>query len=340
MQGSREQGLLQVETMLDVITVGSATVDIFVKVKRSQQEVRVDGKSRDHHLDVAFHIGGKSLIEELHSYSGGGGTNAAVAFSRLGFKTGWVGKLGDDHQRHGIEHELRKENVSMLCSHAKGNTGLSIILIGLRHDRTVLAYKGVNDQLAWQDIPQNMAARFFYFSSMIGKSLKTIEQLALYAKKRNVPYAFNPSQYLASMGLRKLKKIVEGCSILALNREEAKELLRMQKPIPALLKALQEHAKIAVITDGSNGAYAYDGAYAYSVPGAGVKVVESTGAGDAFASGFAAGMLRRNNIEFAMKLGLVEAGSVLQAIGAKNNLLGWNEAVRKADKVKVKKYII
>lgn len=324
--------------MHDIITVGSATVDIFVKVRRSEEEVRIDEASKDHHLDVAFHVGGKSIIEELHSFSGGGGTNTAVAFSRLGFKTGWIGKIGDDHQRHTIEHELRKENITMLCRTGKGNTGLSIILVGLRHDRSVLTYKGVNDQLSWNDF-QKPKARFMYFSSMMGSSFKTAEKLALYAKRNRIPYAFNPSHYLACMGLRKLRALVEGCNILVLNKEEAQDLLRMHGPIPLLLKELKKQVQIAVITDGKHGAYAYDGTFAYFVSKK-MKVIESTGAGDAFASGFVAGMLKKNSIEFAMQLGLVQAQGVLSFYGAKNKLLRWPEAFSKTRSVKVKRYTL
>ncbi len=326
--------------MFDIITVGSGTVDIFVKVKKSDEEIKVDERSRDHHVDVAFHVGGKSLIDELYSFSGGGGTNSAVAFARLGFKTGWLGKLGDDHQRHGIEHELRREKVEVICKPAKGNTGLSIILIGLQHDRAVLTYKGVNDKLEWKDVSKGLNTKCFYFSSLMGKSFKTLERLALYAKKKGIMYAFNPSHYLACLGLNKLKKIVDGCNILVLNKEEAQDILKDCLAVDEMLKRLKKQVGIIVITDGKQGAYAYDGRDAYYVKPEIKKVVESTGAGDAFASGFVAGMIKTRNVEFAMKLGLVEAESVLKAIGAKNFLLTWKEAVKMAKRVRVERYRI
>jgi len=326
--------------MFDIITVGSATIDIFVKVKKRDEEIKVDETSKDHHLDVAFHIGEKLLIDELYSYSGGGGTNSAVAFARLGFKTGWLGKLGNDHQRHGIEHELKREKVKILCKPANGNSGLSVILIGLKHDRTVLAYKGVNDQLEWKDAGKGLNTKCFYFSSLTGKSFKTLEKLALYAKKKGIMYAFNPSHYLACMGLNRLKKIVVGCNILVLNKEEAQELLKECMPIDQMMKKIQKEVGIVVITDGKNGAYAYDGEAAYYVKPKMKRIIESTGAGDAFASGFVAGIIKSRNIEFAMKLAQVEAESVLKDVGAKNFLVRWREAVKQAKKIKVEKYMI
>ncbi len=326
--------------MFDVVTVGSGTIDIFIKVKRKDEEIQLDRHGKNLHLDVAFHVGGKSIIEELYSFSGGGGTNSAVAFSRLGFKTGWLGKLGDDHQRHGIEHELRREKVEVLCKPVAGKTGLSVIIIGLRHDRTILAYKGVNDQLQWSDARKGLHTKFFYFSSMTGASFKTTEQLAMYSKQHRIPYAFNPSHYLACLGMAKLKKIVEGCSILVLNKEEAQGLTGKNAGMNELLKIIKKHVGIVVITDGKKGAYAYDGNAAYYVKPRLRKVVESTGAGDAFAAGFVAGMLKTKKMEFAMKLGQAEAESTLIAIGAKNFLETWGKAVRHAKRIRVKKYSI
>ena len=59
-----------------------------------------------------------------------------------------------------------------------------------------------------------------------------------------------------------------------------------------------------------------------------VKIVETTGAGDAFASSFLCGIIRKNNVEFAMKLGMTNAESVIQHHGAKEKLLTYNEALK------------
>ncbi|MBI2631431.1 carbohydrate kinase family protein, partial [Candidatus Pacearchaeota archaeon] len=112
---------------------------------------------------MAFPSGSKILIDELDFSTGGGGTNTAVAFSRLGFKVGFVGKLGQGTNSDFIHKNLVKEKVDLLCGHGSGNAGYSIILDTLEHDRTILAYKGVNDELRVKDVPfRKLKAKWFY----------------------------------------------------------------------------------------------------------------------------------------------------------------------------------
>lgn len=302
--------------MFDVITLGSATADVFVKTKRTEI-IR-----HNHHQDVAFPIGGKILIDELHFDTGGGGTNSATAFARLGLKTGWVGKLGQDPNSKHLRDVLKKERITFLGTHGTGHTGYSVILTGLAKDRSILTSKGINNSLSPREVPwKKLKTKWFYFSAMLGQSFATLEKAALYAKKNNIKYAFNPSSYLARMGVRKLKKILDGCDLLVLNKEEAQALLRKKANIAGLLKGLQKHAKLVVVTDGSNGAHAYNGIQQHTIKPHAIKVIETTGAGDAFASGVLAGLLTKKDLAYALRLGQAEAETVIQHIGAKNNLL-------------------
>lgn len=302
--------------MFDIITVGSATVDVFVKT--AMKNVKI-ANLPEH--DVCYPIGSKILIDDLHFDTGGGGTNSAVAFARLGLKTGWLGKLGNDANSAAILESVRKENIDFLGCQDKGLTGYSVILVGVGNDRTILTFKGINDRLSTKDFNWNaLDTKWFYFSSMLNTSFSTLEKLAKFARKNGINYAFNPSTYLAQQGLRKLRKIVDGCSVIVLNKEEAQYLTGRidQKEI---IKLLQKYARIVVITDGANGAVAFDGEKFYSIIPNKIKVVESTGAGDAFASGVVAGLMQNYHLDVALQMGMAEAESVIQHIGAKNILL-------------------
>src|SRR3972149_5452603 len=128
----------------DVITVGSATVDVFLRT--SSKDVEIEHIHA--HEDVCLPVGAKILIDNLATDTGGGGTNTAVAFSRLGLKTGWVGKIGTDLNAKTVLDEMKRERVDFLGAKGKGMTGYSVILTGLEQNRTILAFKGVNDQLS------------------------------------------------------------------------------------------------------------------------------------------------------------------------------------------------
>ena len=129
--------------MYDIITVGSATVDVFTKTRFSELIKIIDPKGETDLL--AFPSGSKILIDELEFTIGGGGTNTAVALSRLGHRVAFLGKLGEGTNSEFIHKNLKKEKIDQLCAHGKGNAGYSVILDTIEHDRTILTYKGVND---------------------------------------------------------------------------------------------------------------------------------------------------------------------------------------------------
>ncbi len=315
--------------MYDIVTIGSATVDVFVNTRADGREILKHAK----HVDVCLPLGAKILIDDLHVETGGGGTNSAVAFSRLGFKTGWVGTLGKDANGSSVVDQLKHEKVTFLGKSIKGRTGYSVILAGLQHDRTVLAFKGVNDKLKPITLPQT---KWIYCSAMLGKSWNSLVKMVEQARRANVRVAFNPSLYLAKKGLRALAPMLKHLDILVLNKEEAQALLKQNVPINKLLKLLSYHVRIAVITDGKNGAVATEGYFSHTIKARPIKVVETTGAGDAFASGFVAGQMLGWSLQESLKLGQVEAEGVLSAIGAKNNLRSKKEALRLVKKQKVK----
>lgn len=254
---------------------------------------------------------------------GGGGTNTAVAFSRLGFNTGYIGKIGKDFGGDMVLNLLKKENIKFLGRISPGSmTGYSIILDSLSHERTILTYKGVNDELKNREIEfTNISTRWLYLSSLLDDSFETQKIVVNLLYRNGIKIAFNPSEYIIKvLNLRSILKCTE---ILILNKEEA-ELLRKKNKIHEkdLLKALKLLGpRIIVITNKDREVVAYDGGRKYSLMPHKIKVTERTGAGDAFASGFVAGQMAGKSIEDSLKLGLEESESVIRHQGAKTGLI-------------------
>lgn len=324
--------------MYDIITVGSNTVDVFAHTKFSELIKIIDSKGESYLL--AYPTGSKILIEELNFTTGGGGTNTAVSLSRLGHKVAYLGKLGNDENANFIINHLKKEKIDLIISKGKGCSGYSIILDSLEHDRTILAFKGQNDKFRFSEIPlKKLKTKWFYFSSMMNESFKTLEKLSVYAKKNNIKIAFNASSYLAEKGKGYLKTILSNTEILVLNDEEAKLLVGAGSNEELLKRLAKLGPKIVVITIGKKGAYAFDGKYIYFGKTTEMRVVETTGAGDAFASSFLSGIIKKNDVEFAMKLATTNAESVISHHGAKEKLLKYKEALKimKKGPIKVKK---
>jgi len=295
--------------MFDIITFGSAVIDIFVKTN-----INDNGRS------MSYPVGSKILIKDLRFNIGGGGTNTAVAFSRFGLKTGYIGKVDRDFGGKQILELLKKEKIEFLGK-VENNPdivgGYSIILDSKENDRTILTYKGINDDIKSSDInSKEIKTKWLYISSLLGNSFKTAEILAKNLHNKGVKIAFNPSEYMIKE--ENLKELLKICDILSLNKEEAR-LLTKNKDLLLGLRNLGP--KIVVITNKDKGAISYNGDRKYNITPHKIRIAERTGAGDAFASGFVAGQMCGKSIEYSLKLGLEESESVIKHQGAKIGLM-------------------
>ena len=178
------------------------------------------------------------------------------------------------------------------------------------------SYKRANDEISLNDI-KKFKTKWLYLSSLLGKSFETQKKLAKILKKRGVKIVFNPSSYLIKKeNLSSLLKITD---ILVLNKQEAQMLT--EKKDNLLENLIKLGPKLVVITDKDKMITCYDGHNRYFLIPNKVKVIERTGAGDAFASGFVAGQIAKKSIKYSLRLGLAESENVIKYFGAKNRLL-------------------
>ncbi len=314
--------------MFDVITLGSAVVDVFLDT----------GIPERRHF-IAYPVGTKIKVRDLKFATGGGGTNTAVSLSRLGLKTGYLGKIGRDSNGDLIFHELKTEKVTFLGKRDKGNTGFSVVLDSKEHNRTILTYKGANDKLKYSEVNlTKLKTKWFYFASLTGESFKTQEKIANYAIKKGMKIAYNPSSYQTNQGAKYLRNILDKTEVLILNKEEARMLVKFGN----LLKGLRKLGpNIVCVTNGRKNIVVYDGNHCYTAKPHDFIGKERTGAGDAFASSFLAGIIKGQPLDFCIQLASANSESVIQYFGAKNKLLHWNEALKKIRKnpVEIKKEV-
>ncbi|MFH0978666.1 MAG: carbohydrate kinase family protein [Candidatus Woesearchaeota archaeon] len=307
--------------MYDVITCGSATVDAFVQTG--------DKLFRGSDGMVSVPFGSKICVDDIMFDVGGGGTNTAVCFARMGFKVAFLGKIGRGTNSERVLKLLKKEGIdTSLIKRGTGRTGFSVILDAFKHERTILTFKGSNDTLKFSEVKLNrLKTRWLYCSSMMNESLKTIEKVFVWAKKKRIGLMFNPSSYLTEKGPSFLKTILANCSVLVLNKQEAMMLAQRNRIEDLLVSLRKLGPEIVLITDGENGVHALYQRMAYSIRPHKIDVVETTGAGDAFGAGFLSGWIKTGDIEFSLKLGLITAESVIQKVGGKRNLPTYKEAV-------------
>jgi ribokinase len=321
----------------DIITFGSATVDIFADTFDRKHLTKDEEKMR-YENKISYRTGDKILIRKLRMTIGGGGTNTALTFKRFGFNTAFCGCVGADASGGTIKAFLHDNKIGFVGHQDKEPSGLSIVLDSIEHDRTILTHKGANNCLALKPNDSFKDAKLFYFSSLLQKSVKTHTAMVAFAEKNDIKTAFNPSLYQVSKGYKPLLPLLTHTHYLILNKEEAQALCESSTPhtkeLLSFLKTKIDEQGIVVITDGAHGADAFDGGRFLHIDSKKVKVVESTGAGDAFASAFVAAIVKGAETDEALKLAMANSQSVITAPGAKEKILTWNEALKTSQRGK------
>jgi len=317
--------------MYDVITMGSNTVDVFAHTDQSDIiGIRSKTESEEY---ISYPVGTKMLITKLMHNIGGNGANSAIAFSRLGLRTAYLGEIGKDYNGKLILNALRKEKVNFIGTRGD-ESGFSIILDSIEHDRTILTYKGCNNDLRFGEVKKSkLRTKWFYLSTMLGESLHTMQRIAEYARKDKIKIAFNPSSTMLENETKAVINLLRYADVLVLNKEEAETLVGKNIPEVNIKKLLVYGPRIVIITEGKKGVLAYKDGYYYKInPKKDLKIIESTGAGDAFASTLTAGLIMNKPFEFCLKMAVNNAESVICYHGAQNNLLSRKELFKIVEK--------
>ena len=216
--------------MCDVITIGSATMDVFVE-SDDANIVYVYTKNKKSEF-MSYPYGAKVEFSDFDSQVGGGGVNTAVNFANLGFKTSAIFKIGDDIYSEGILTSFKEKNVDLsnIVQDKSLSTGFSIILVSFQGDRTVLAHRGANAKIKKSDINFDAIknAKLLYIAPMNGDSTKILDDIANFANENNVYVCFNAGSSSIKRGFNYIKKILANANIVVMNKEEASMATQIQ----------------------------------------------------------------------------------------------------------------
>src|SRR3989338_1898175 len=308
--------------ILDVITIGSATRDVFLKSEGVELRRHSDSPSGE---EQCFPLGAKIPIKELVFSTGGGATNAAVTFSRQGLKTGCVGVVGNDFNGKEVMKELKREKVKPFLTVNKNElTAYSVILVNPNAERTILSYRGEGQYLEVEKIPWNkLKAKWFFLNSLSGR-LELLEKVFEHITTRNFKIVFNPGGKELAFGLEKLKPYLAEVDIFSINKEEGISLLGIpsNSNTEEISKGLDKIVKgITVLTLGPEGALVSDKKSTYRVTMPDSPRVERTGAGDAFVSGFVSQFILSGDKIKSIQFASANASSVVAQYGPKAGIL-------------------
>lgn len=341
--------------MAKIVSLGSALQDIFLidRDDFTATEVHSVTRQETESLFGELRIGTKVDIDRLEYEVGGGGTNAAVEFARHGHESIYLGNIGHDAAGAAVMARLQKEGVdtSKINYSARKHTGCSIIMLDAHTgERTIMTYRGASAKFDNLDpnCLDELKPDYLYVTSLRG-DFETLESFFKKAKKLDTKIMFNPGK-LELKKPQELTKLLKYVDILLVNKVEAAEIVP-GKILVELLSRLINYVPTVIITDGNSGAVAATNidnlskalnsntadissdkvdspnikeAYLFGIY-EDVPVKDTTGAGDAFGSGFLAHLAAGHSFKQSLIFGNANSTSVITKFGAKAGLLTGEE---------------
>ena len=283
-------------TKFDVVGFGALNVDMLFKVQK------LAGAEEE------------SFIEDYKEACGGSAANTIVGLARLGCKTGFIGKVGNDREGKLQIDCFSKEGVdtSGIIQATKGKSGSVMGFVDKKGARALYINSGVNDTIEPREINYNYLSQteFVHFSSFVGeKSLRTQKKL-LAALPNDVKISFDPGSVYAQKGFAVIEPIIRSTYVLMPNAFELELLTGETDFRKGADLMIGLGVKIVAVKLGDQGCFVTDGEEQLKVEPFKVKAVDTTGAGDAFCAGFLYGLINKKS--------LYECGQIANFVGSRS----------------------
>ncbi|RLI65714.1 MAG: hypothetical protein DRO67_02300 [Candidatus Asgardarchaeum californiense] len=288
---------------VDVVAIGNANIDLILLAEKFPK--------RDE----------KVIVREINETPGGSAGNFATGMSRLGVKTGFIGKIGDDEYGKKFIESLLAENidVSQIKKVKEVRTGMTVIINTVRGGHVLYAYRGANNLLGFDDFNLDYIgkAKVFHLASI---NKKLLEAAIKTREKVDTKLSLDPGRQVLKMGLKKLESSLKYADFLFMNVTEF-QLLTGKSPASSSIKELAERLDAIVsIQRGKHGSIVSDGKQVIEIPAFKVNVVDTTGAGDAYAVGFIFAALKNESIYKCGVYGNAVAAMQITKVGGRNGL--------------------
>ena len=300
--------------MLDILGLAAINEDRFRKVNYEVQEWE------DYTTDLPY------WQDNYESCIGGSVVNTLINLSRIGFKVGILGLIGNDDTGTRLLRRLSEENIQFLGKIVNGYSGVAEIEIDVKGSRRIIIHPGVNDLISKELI--RMYEEYITNSELLHTSTFacSLNYEPIYAQieatsiAKKVSLTFGVLYCKIFMKNRELiDKLLQNINLLFINENEIKIITEKLSYIDAVDKLLNEYSiDIVSVTLGSKGAHTFTRSNDYFIEALKVSTIDTTGAGDAYVSGFLAGYLLNKDLKTCTYWGILCASRCVQTIGAVN----------------------
>ena len=293
-------------TRFDVVGFGALNVDLLFKVNRLARAEE------------------ESFIEDYTEACGGSAANTTVGLARLGCKVGFIGKVAGDREGKLQLDCFSAEGVDTngIIKAEQGKSGAVLGFVDKKGARALYINSGVNDTIKFEEIKPDYAsqAKFLHLTSFVGeKSLQTQKQL-LTTLPSDVKVSFDPGAVYAQKGYSAIEPIIKKTYVLMPNSFELEQLTGESDYCKGADFMIGRGVKIVAVKLGSAGCYVTDGRERLRIEPFKVKVVDTTGAGDAFCAGFLYGLIKNKSLSECGRLANFVASRCIMEMGARAGL--------------------
>ncbi len=286
--------------MKDVIGFGALNLDLIYeipdisKIDGIEKLIEPGGEVSGDINDFESVLKYLEIHGKLKCRSGGGqAANTITALSRMGFNTGYIGKVGTDEEGKFLIQSLEGVDTKGICTDKR--SGLCIAILNkIENRKSYLILPNCNDTLSYDEIDLDFArdTRFIHITSFIGDIPFKAQERLVDELSSEVKISFDPNQPYAKKGLEKLFEIIKNSYILFLTEREIEFITNNRYYKDGARELLSLGPQIIVCKLGAKGSYVLSNEEEIEIPAdQQVKVVDMVGAGDVYAAGFLAGLL-------------------------------------------------
>jgi sugar/nucleoside kinase (ribokinase family) len=321
--------------MKKVLGIGNALVDVLISLEEDELLSKFDLARGSMTLvdkakmnAVLSHTAAIKLKKEPQKSSGGSVANTIHGLAQLGAPSGYIGKIGDDEYGAFFRSYMEQNNISATLFKGAEDSGKSIVLISPDSERTFATYLGAAIELDSSDLSLEPFKGFDYFhlEGYLVQNHALVEASVKLAKEAGCKISIDLASFnIVEENLEFLQGIVtDYVDIVFANEEEARSFTGHDDPETAL-NAIAEKVEIAIVKIGKKGSLIKKDGEIYRAASIKANAIDTTGAGDLYASGFFYGLVSGQGMDICGKIGSITSGKVVEVLGAKMDEDRWQQ---------------
>lgn len=311
-----------------VIGLGNALVDILATIENDSllQELNLPkGSMQLVNKETSTQVFDRLKNKDISQISGGSASNTIHGLAQLGVSTAFIGKVGSDHFGRFFKEDMQNGGIKPLLFESKTETGRAIALISPDSERTFATFLGAAVELIPEEITKEIfeGYKYLHIEGYLVQNHALVRKAVATAKEMGLIISLDLASYnVVDANKEFLLDITKNyVDILFANEEEGKSFTGLEGE--QALNKMAEMVAIAVYKQGKNGSIIKQNNEIFKAEAILVNSIDTTGAGDLYASGFLFGLIRGYSLDKCAQIGSITAGNVVQIIGPKINLGQW-----------------